>query len=66
MFGICETMAQPRDEARELYAQGDPVTELSRKYGFTWERVKGWLVEGYTEHRWLRYGRKAKPGRSIH
>jgi len=47
-------MAQQRDEARELYARGDPVTELSRKYGFTWERVKGWLVEGYTEHRRLR------------
>ena len=57
LIHFSETMAQQRDEARELHEQGIPMTELARKYGVTWERVKGWLVEGYTEHRRLRYGR---------
>ena len=51
-------MAQQRDEARVLHAKGFPMTELARKYEVTWERVKGWLVEGYTEYRRLRYGRR--------
>jgi hypothetical protein len=64
LIHFSKAMAQQLDEARELHAQGVPMTELARKYGITWERVKGWLVNGYTEHRRLRYGRKAKPGRS--
>ena len=55
-------MAQQRDEARFLHAQGMPMTELAKKYGVTWERVKGWLVEGHTEHRRLRYGMKRQSG----
>jgi uncharacterized protein YjcR len=51
-------MAEQREEAREMHAQGIPMTEIAKKYGVTWERVKGWLVEGYTEYRRLRYGRK--------
>jgi uncharacterized protein YjcR len=51
-------MAKQREEARVLYSQGVPMNELAKKYGVTWERVKGWLVEGYTEHRRLRYGRR--------
>jgi DNA invertase Pin-like site-specific DNA recombinase len=49
LIHFSETIAQQRDEARELHAQGVPMTELARKYGVTWERVKGWLVDGYTE-----------------
>ena len=60
LIHFSETMAQQRDEARALHAQGVPMTELAKKYGVTWERVKGWLVEGYTEYRRLRYGRKRK------
>jgi len=58
LIHFSETMAQQRDEARVLHAKGVPMTELARKYGVTWERVKGWLVEGYTEYRRMRYGRK--------
>jgi uncharacterized protein YjcR len=64
LIHFSEAMAQQRDEARELHGQGVPMTELARKYSVTWERLKGWLVDGYTEYRRLRYGRKAKPGRS--
>jgi hypothetical protein len=60
LIHFSETMAQQRDEARALHAQGVPMTELARKYGITWERVKGWLVDGYTEHRRLRFGRERR------
>jgi uncharacterized protein YjcR len=60
LIHFSETMAQQRDEARKLHAQGVPMTDLARKYGITWERVKGWLVDGYTEHRRLRFGRKRR------
>ena len=53
-------MAQQRDEARVLQAKGVPMTELATKYWVTWERVKGWLMEGYTEYRRLRLGRKRR------
>ena len=58
LMHFSETMAEQREEARELHAQGIPMTELAKKFSVTWERVKGWLVEGYTEHRRMRYGRK--------
>ena len=57
LIHFSETMAQQRDEARKLHAQGVPMTELAKKYGVTWEQVKGWLVDGYTEYRRLRYSR---------
>ena len=57
LIHFSETMAEQREEAREMHAQGIPMTELAKKYGVTWERVKGWLVEGYTEYRRLRYSR---------
>jgi DNA invertase Pin-like site-specific DNA recombinase len=60
LIHFSENMAQQRNEARLLHAQGVSMTELAKKYGVSWERVKGWLVEGYTEHRRLRYGRKRK------
>ena len=60
LIHFSETMAEQREEARELHVQGIPMTELAKKYGVTWERVKGWLLEGYTEYRRLRYGRKRK------
>jgi len=48
---------QQRDQAREIHAQGASIIDFSKQFGVTWDVMKGWLVEDYTEYRRLRYGR---------
>ena len=60
LIHFTEVNRQQRDQARALHAQGASIIDLSKQFGVTWDVMKGWLVEGYTEHRRLRYGRKRK------
>ena len=60
LIHFTEVNRQQRDQARALHAQGASIIDLSKQFGVTWDVMKGWLVEGYTEHRRLRYGRKRR------
>jgi len=60
LIHFTEVNRQQRDQARALHAEGASIIDLSKQFGVTWDVMKGWLVEGYTEHRRLRYGRKRR------
>ena len=63
LIHFTEVNRQQRDQARALHAEGASIIDLSKQFGVTWDVMKGWLVEGYTEHRRLRYGRKRRKAR---
>ena len=60
LIHFTEVNRQQRDQAWALHAEGASINDLSKQFGVTWDVMKGWLVEGYTEHRRLRYGRKRR------
>jgi hypothetical protein len=60
LIHFTEVNRQQRDQARDLHAQGVSIIDLSKQFDVTWDVMKGWLVEGFTEKRRLKYGKRRR------